>query len=156
MTWQTNPAVITSRNIARKAGLNRVIERLRPNRGYEFNFDDQIFSHLREGDVAWDIGANVSYYTKRFGDILVPLGMMFAFEPLPGTVARLRENLVGRNNYALVLVALGAGSGSVAMQSDGDALGATNRIVDDVRNGGVTTQIETTWVDSSHIAAVRD
>lgn len=136
-------AVITLRNIARKAGLNRVIGRLGPNRGYEFSFDVAIFSHLREGDVVLDVGANVGYYTKRFADMVGPLGMVFAFEPLPGTAARLHENLEGVKNYALVPFALGAESGFVTMQTGGDALGATNRIVDDAHNGGVTIQIET-------------
>jgi FkbM family methyltransferase len=143
VTWQTNLAVITLRNIARKAGLNRVIGRLRPNRGYEFSFDVAIFSHLREGDVVWDVGANVGYYTKRFADMIGPLGMVFAFEPLPGTIARLRENLEGVKNYALVPFALGAESGFVTMQTGGDALGATNRIVDNAHNGDMTIQVET-------------
>lgn len=143
MSWQTNPAFITLRNIARKVGLNRAIGLLRPNRGYEFAFDDAIFSLLREGDIVWDVGANVGYYTKRFAETVGPSGMVFAFEPFPDTAARLRKNMEGVGNYALVPVALGAESGIVTMQTGGDALGATNRIVDGAQDGGVTIQILT-------------
>jgi len=143
LTWQTSPAFIALRTIARKAGLNRLIGRLRPNQGYEFTFDDAIFSHLREGDIVWDVGANVGYYTKRFAETVGPSGMVFAFEPFPDTAARLCENLEGVSNYALVPAALGAECGTVTMQTGSDALGATNRIVDDSQDGDVTIQIET-------------
>jgi len=130
MNWQTNSALIAVRNVARKAGLTKVIGRLRSGRMYEAAFDKALFANLRDGDVVWDVGANVGYYTKRFAKVLGVHGKCIAFEPFPKTAEKLRVNLDGIKNCSLEVYALGASVGKVVMQEGGDDLGATNKIVE--------------------------
>lgn len=129
MTWHTNPAVIGLRNTARRLGLTRHLAGLRGAKSYEHAFDDALFSALREGDMVWDVGANVGYYTKRFAETVGPDGHVVAFEPFPMTAERLRAHMQDTPNHSLQMLALGAEDGEVSMQAGGDDLGATSRIV---------------------------
>jgi len=135
MNWQTNSALISLRNVARKAGLTKFVGRMRTGQGYEDAFDKALFGTLRNGDIVWDVGANVGYYTKRFAEVVGSHGKCIAFEPFPETAEKLRVNLHGIKNYSLEVCALGAAAGKVMMQVGGDELGATNRIVEGQRGG---------------------
>jgi FkbM family methyltransferase len=46
---------------------------------------------LQRGDVAFDVGANVGYYTSLFSHLVGGDGRVFAFEPGKSTFARLEE-----------------------------------------------------------------
>lgn len=142
MTFHTNTAIIGLRCFARKLGLTRHLTKLRGQKGYEWAFDEALFLSLQAGDVVWDVGANVGYYTKRFAAAVGPGGHVVAFEPFPATADRLRAELEGTANYSLMVTALGAGMGKVKMESGTDALGATNRIVDG-RSDGIVIAITT-------------
>ncbi|MEF2554103.1 FkbM family methyltransferase [Aurantimonas sp. A2-1-M11] len=142
MTWQTNPAFIGLRNIVRKTGLNRRLAGFRAGGGYEHAFDDALSAALRSGDVVWDVGANVGYYTKRFSEAVGPDGHVVAFEPFPATAERFRAQMQGIENYKLHVSALGAEAGSVIMQAGSDALGATSRIIEHGEHG-VAIRLET-------------
>ena len=48
---------------------------------------------VRPGDVVCDIGGNIGYYAIRFSRLVGPTGQVFAFEPVPTTLLRLRANL---------------------------------------------------------------
>jgi FkbM family methyltransferase len=48
---------------------------------------------IRSGDVVYDIGANVGFYTLLSCVLTGDRGHVFAFEPLPGNVRYLREHL---------------------------------------------------------------
>lgn len=135
MTWHTNPAVIGLNNTARRLGLTRYLSGLRGAQSYERAFDDALFLALREGDVVWDVGANVGYYTKRFSEAVGPDGHVVAFEPFPATAERLRAQMEDTSNYSLQTLALGAEDGEVSMQAGDDDLGATNRIIAGAEHG---------------------
>jgi FkbM family methyltransferase len=49
--------------------------------------------YLRPGDCFIDVGANVGVYTLLAASIVGPAGTVHAFEPMPRTHARLRENV---------------------------------------------------------------
>lgn len=142
MTWHTNPAFIGLRNIVRGLGLTGPLARLRGSRSYEQAFDEALFSTLQTGDVVWDVGANVGYYTRRFVEAVGPDGHVVAFEPFPATAERLRAQMRAISNYTLQVIALGAQAGSVMMQAGADELAATSRIVAASVNG-VTVRIST-------------
>lgn len=48
---------------------------------------------LRPGDVCWDIGANVGFYTCFFASLVGKSGRVVAFEPASQTAELLRENI---------------------------------------------------------------
>lgn len=86
-----NILMIKARSVARRVGLKSLYYRLFPRRSYEQNFHDAIFEELREGDVIWDVGANVGLYTKIFADKTGATGRVFAFEPAPEAFGELRH-----------------------------------------------------------------
>lgn len=135
MTWHTNPAFIGLRNMARSLGLTRPMARLRGSRKYEHAFDEALFAALKTGDVVWDVGANVGYYTRRFAEAVGPEGHVLAFEPFPATAERLRADMQAISNYTLQVTALGAEAGNVTMEAGEDALASTSRIVADSGKG---------------------
>jgi FkbM family methyltransferase len=72
---------------------------------------------LRPGDVFWDIGANLGYYTLLGAACVGPTGRAVAFEPFPAAWARLQRN-VGLNTFPQVrlvnaAVSSGAGTGNL-------------------------------------------
>lgn len=130
MNWQTNPAMISLRNVARKTGVIQFINQFLPRKkDYEQTFDTAMFEAIKPGDVIWDVGANVGYYTRKFSDSVGSAGHVFAFEPFPATAARLRAELTGIETVTVLPVALGAETGTVSMREGDDEFGATSRIV---------------------------
>ena len=63
------------------------------NREYEEKFAQQMLSNIRRGDVVWDIGANVGFFTEEFAQRVGPAGKVVAFEPAPGSFAELMKNV---------------------------------------------------------------
>jgi FkbM family methyltransferase len=49
--------------------------------------------HLKPGDIAVDIGANLGYFTLLMADIVGPAGRVHAFEPNPSIAARLERSV---------------------------------------------------------------
>lgn len=130
MSWQTNPAIIGLRNVARKTGAIQFINQFLPRKkNYEQAFDTAMFEAIKPGDVIWDVGANVGYYSRKFSDSVCLAGQVFAFEPFPATAARLRAELTGVETVTVLPVALGAETGTVSMRQGDDEFGATSRIV---------------------------
>lgn len=63
----------------------------------------------RPGDSIFDVGANIEYYSLLFSRLVRADGRVFAFEPVPSTLAALRSNLArnkGTSNVAVVESAL--------------------------------------------------
>lgn len=59
---------------------------------------------VRPGDVVFDVGANIGWYTTLAARLVSPGGRVHAFEPVPGTIEVLRRNC--DRNGALTNVAL--------------------------------------------------
>ena len=53
---------------------------------------DALARLVKPGDVAYDIGANVGFFTVLLGRLVGPTGAVAAFEPLPPTAEALRKN----------------------------------------------------------------
>lgn len=68
---------------------------------------------LRRGDAAFDIGANVGFYTLLFATCVGPSGSVHAFEPVNGDAIDRNVELSGLENVVLSRVAAGAEAGSV-------------------------------------------
>jgi FkbM family methyltransferase len=48
---------------------------------------------IRPGDVVFDVGAHYGYYTLLSSALAGPKGKVFAFEPSPGNIPRLKKHL---------------------------------------------------------------
>lgn len=129
MSWRTNRAVLLLRNSGRALGLNRLLGSLL-ERDYEDRFQAAMLGAIRQGDVVWDVGANVGLYCKKFSDIAGPSGKVFAYEPSPVNLQRLNGAVASLVNVTVVPVALGEREGVAVFEQGHDPLGATSRIVD--------------------------
>jgi FkbM family methyltransferase len=59
---------------------------------------------IRPGDVVFDVGAHYGYYTLLSSALTGPQGKVFAFEPSPGNIPRLRKHLdINHCNNVIVL-----------------------------------------------------
>jgi FkbM family methyltransferase len=56
-----------------------------PQNSYEVKFHHEISAELRQGDVVWDVGANLGFYTRMFAERTGGSGRVVAFEPVPAT-----------------------------------------------------------------------
>ncbi|HEX6832536.1 MAG TPA: FkbM family methyltransferase, partial [Rudaea sp.] len=60
-----------------------------------YEYDKQrLFARVaRSGDVVFDIGANVGFYTLLAATCVAPTGRVVAFEPMPSNVKRIHQHL---------------------------------------------------------------
>jgi FkbM family methyltransferase len=88
-----NSLQIKARSFARKFGIIRFINHLRPGRSYEKNFHEALADAVKSGDVVWDVGANVGYYTELFCGWVGKEGQVVAFEPTPESIRSINQRL---------------------------------------------------------------
>jgi FkbM family methyltransferase len=141
MNWRTHPLAIWCRSAARRAGLTRVLARLRRGAVYEDRFQSAMFGALRPGDCVWDVGANVGHYSTRFAACVGPSGHVLSFEPSPLNFTQLRARVAALANVTALPLALGERTGSAALQQGADPLGATSRIVAAAGEGSVAISV---------------
>ncbi len=60
----------------------------------EYPVQQMLALHLKQGDVFYDIGANIGFFSLIAARLVGPSGHVFAFEPVPDNVLVLRENAV--------------------------------------------------------------
>lgn len=114
---------------------------------HEFSDMGFLLHALRSSDVFVDVGANVGSYT-----ILACAAIgarCYAFEPVPGTYARLLENvhLNGVQDRATCLnVAVGAHAGRVACTSDSDTM---NHVIAASESCQQIVQVDVTTLDAA-------
>jgi len=78
--------------------------------------------HVSEGDVVYDIGANIGFLTTITARLTGPEGQVYAFEPIPSTAAMVKEN-ASHNGFEHVTVfewALSSENGPARMESEGE------------------------------------
>ena len=156
MSIRTMPVTIAARNIARRLGLTVPLARLVLGRSYEAAFDRALLAAIRPGDVVWDVGANVGYYSRKFAYAAGAEGRVYAFEPSPITARRLRA-AVGENvRIAIVPKAIGRAPARLRMVQGADELGATSRVVGrDSREDALEIEVDSgdRLVDAGEAAA---
>lgn len=96
---------------------------------------------IRHGDVVWDVGANIGFYSTKFSDIVGSSGRVFACEPSPDNRARLEEAVSGRDNVTVLSFALGEREDIVRFEQGNDTLGATSRIVEKTAQSSRTVDV---------------
>ena len=131
MSWRTHPATQQLRGVARSLGINRLVAGIRARgSGYEEDFQEAMLAAVRPGDVVWDIGANVGLYTRRFAELAGATGHVYAFEPSPQNLAKLRAATAEFGQVTVMPVGLGESDGESALLQGADDLGATSRVVE--------------------------
>ncbi len=130
MTWRTNRIVILFRQVGRSLGINRAIRvLLYRKRGYEEKFGESILGSIRPGDVIWDVGANVGFYSGQFAQSVGVNGRVYAFEPSPENLKLLAKQVESYNNVTIVPGALGRENTKAFLKQSSDQLGVTSRII---------------------------
>ncbi len=83
---------------------------------YEYHKRRRFEEVVKPGDVVYDIGANVGFYTLLASRLVGPAGRVVAFEPEPRNLAYLRRHLLlnGAANVAVVEAAVSDREGTLA------------------------------------------
>lgn len=143
MSWMTSDASLRMRSIVRQLGLTKVAMAGLRQLGYEALLTRSMRRAVQPGDCVWDVGANIGFYTRMFGELVAPDGVVHAFEPMPHTVARLREAVAGAGAIQLMPLALSDSSGEVLADPGDHEDAATARIIGASEGGeGVRIQVE--------------
>jgi FkbM family methyltransferase len=108
--------------------------------GYEQLLTKAMAARLLPGACVWDVGANIGYYTKLFSERVGSSGRVYAFEPLPATVAKLTAAVGVLANVSILPVALSDRIGSAAIDPGNEDQLATARIEE---GGAVPTELQT-------------
>jgi FkbM family methyltransferase len=122
-----------ARSVARKVGLTPIIQRLErqlPGRGgYEIKVRSALEAAVLEGDVVWDVGANVGLYTLLFSKWVGATGEVVAFEPVPSCFADLSRCTDGNGNVRVLNLGLGDADARLPMYLADDDEGTTHTFV---------------------------
>ena len=114
--------MIKLRALGRRLGLHHYVYGLRVFLGqkkhYEQSFNRALKLAVHEGDVVWDVGANVGVYTALFCKWVGPKGHVVAFEPDPSSLAEIRRSLQECACLTLMEVALGSSNGMSSFVAD--------------------------------------
>jgi FkbM family methyltransferase len=96
------PFVISVRNFARKYLFLSQLKKIRFSKAeYEDKFHKALLKGIKDGDVVWDIGVNIGFYTKIFSSSVGVIGEVNAFEPMPSTFETLKTNCDNLSNVFL-------------------------------------------------------
>ncbi len=145
-----------ARSVARKVGLTTVIQRLErqlPGKGgYESKVRSALEAAVREGDVVWDVGANVGLYTQLFSTWVGATGEVVAFEPVPSCFASLSERIGAASNVRVVNVGLSDAEASLPMYLADDEEGTTHTFVSARGGDRQVTELEVRPGDDVRLA----
>lgn len=85
----TNPRF---RSFLRNTGILKILGKIvvsKRNKNYEELFSKAMMSAIKQGNIAWDIGANIGLYTCKFAHAVGDTGKVIAFEPVKNTYLRM-------------------------------------------------------------------
>lgn len=96
---------------------NKIESKLLGSRGYDLSNFEVVNSVVREGNVCFDIGANIGVYSAVMSRLVGQSGHVHAFEPVKHVRRRLRLNLAlnGSRNVSVNGFALGHEAGQLEM-----------------------------------------
>lgn len=105
---------------------------------YEMALQTQFAQDVKPGQVVYDIGANVGFYSLLAARLVGPSGRVFSFEPLPSTVAYLKKHIeLNRlTNVEVTEAAVGSAMGTAMLELGPSS--ATTRVSTE---GSVSVQV---------------
>jgi FkbM family methyltransferase len=115
------------RRVLRAVGVPKLLGRFGTR--YESAFSKALMQACRPGDVVWDVGANVGFYSLSFSDWVGPQGKVFAFEPSPVNLGRLHEACERKPNIAIREFGLSDKSERVVFLEGSDDFNTTSRVL---------------------------
>lgn len=115
----------------------------------ELPVQETLAEHLKRGDVFYDIGANVGFFSIIASRLVGADGAVYAFEPLPINVACLRRNVRANNlsNITVIPKAVAATSGPVEIHLTAHPGGATLVSAGYPTDAYATTRVESAFID---------
>ena len=140
MDYSSN-SLIFLRKILRKIGLSKILAKFMYGTSYEEKVNKTIKNTVMQGDIIWDIGANIGVYTLIFSELTGKKGKVYSFEPHPDTFVKLKT-LSTKDN--IEFLNLGLSNEKKQMLFSNKANNELNSIVDESYNGEkISTNIET-------------
>lgn len=135
-------------------GLKNIAERrllIQPQH-FDPNERAALANHLKPGDFAIDIGANVGAYTLFMAGLVGAKGLMIAVEPQPSVLARLMANLALNPDLSVEIVAkaLGAEEGETQFELSDDNEGQSR-----IASSGQGVKVPITTLKSVVLSARR-
>lgn len=112
-------------------------------RPYEENFDTEMMAHIELGEIVWDVGANIGFFTQKFAQCVGPQGFVVAFEPSPKTFALLQENTLSLTNVRCENLGLANLEGQVKFSESSSGGDPTNKIMQDDAANTITANVTT-------------
>jgi FkbM family methyltransferase len=140
---KTNPQL---RSLMRKAGILKALKKVQAKhiKAYEERFSKAMLSSIHEGDVVWDIGANVGFYTCKFAHAVGSSGQVVAFEPVKDIYLRMVAACKneGLSNVLPKQFALGHCDEQFNIFATSDGDGTTNSLINKDIMGGVLVMVK--------------
>lgn len=130
----SNPLLIQLRQFGQGLGILRPlvgIYRRLANSKYEESFDEAMLSRISEGDIVWDVGANIGIFTAKFSSCVGTTGQVVAFEPSPDTYLTLSKSCDRLTNVRLANIALANFTGTAKFSVSSSENSVTNSIAKD-------------------------
>jgi len=120
---------------------------------YEVHVQDAIRAHVRSGETAYDIGANVGFHTLLCAKVVGAGGRVMAFEPFPRNVGILKRHLRMNaiDNVTVVEAAISESNGQVWFSAPADLHGSMGHIAEHESSG--TICVNTLALDGSGFPA---
>ena len=143
MSLRTNPLIILLRNFGRRLGVNTVLARMILSKKYEEKYDIAFQRLLKSGEVVWDIGANIGFYTKQFAEKVGDKKFVYSFEPSLENYKKLSAPCHNLANVSALNVAVGDKNGEMFFEQGADELGATSRLLDQKTEDSFSVRVAT-------------
>jgi FkbM family methyltransferase len=126
----TSTSALYLRGVLRRAGITRLLAKIWQRSDYEQALNTALEQTIRPGDIVWDVGANIGYYTQEFARRVGESGRVFAFEPCADNLSRLRAATASLANVVVCPCGLSRTSHKARFLKGKDSLGATSRVAD--------------------------
>lgn len=140
MSLMSNRYLILLRHGLRACGVPKLIAHF--GGGFERAFSEHLLGACQEGDVVWDVGANIGHYSRLFADRVGERGAVFAFEPSRVNVTRLSQNCEDRPNVHVLAFGLSDKSERVNFVEGDDPDNTTFRVATSGDPSGQVTKVE--------------
>jgi len=132
------------------ASSNGILKDLLINRCREPYISRAFTNLIKEGDVVFELGANIGYYALQAATLVRKTGLVYAVEPAPLNIQALRENIKLNNlsNIEVYEVAIGEENGKSRIMISEKGNLCTMESIDAHRTFTSSVEVDTMSLDS--------